>query len=59
LPPTGKILVILGASARAAAHSARQAGFLPAAADLFGDRDLVKIANWVSYPGLSAWICPK
>jgi uncharacterized protein len=48
LPPTGKILIILGASARAAANSARQAGFLPVAADLFGDRDLKKIANWTA-----------
>jgi uncharacterized protein len=40
--------VILGASARAAAYSARRAGFLPIAADLFGDRDLVKIANWTA-----------
>ena len=44
----GKILVILGASARAAAYSARRAGFLPSVADLFGDRDLVKIANWTA-----------
>ena len=58
LPMTDQLLVILGASARAAAHSARQAGFLPAAADLFGDRDLAQIANWVAiqdYPqGLPA-----
>ena len=45
--PSDRILVILGASARAAAHSAQRAGFHPAAADLFGDRDLVKAAKWV------------
>jgi len=51
-------LVILGASARAAAASAARAGFLPAAADLFGDRDLTAMAEWVpidDYPrGLRA-----
>ncbi|MCH5375892.1 MAG: ATP-grasp domain-containing protein [Planctomycetes bacterium] len=39
-------IVILGASARAAACSATHAGFVPAAADLFGDRDLTAIAEW-------------
>src|SRR3569623_2784854 len=33
-------LVILGASARAAAYSARRAGFLPVCGDLFADADL-------------------
>ena len=33
-------LLILGASARAAAQSARRAGFCPYAADMFGDDDL-------------------
>jgi uncharacterized protein len=41
-------LAILGASARAAAYSARRAGLLPSAADLFGDRDLAEIANWTA-----------
>jgi uncharacterized protein len=38
-------LLILGASARAAAYSARRAGFSPATIDLFADRDLSFIAN--------------
>ena len=38
-------LLILGASTRAAAHSAIRAGCVPLAADLFGDRDLVAIAQ--------------
>ncbi|TVS14290.1 MAG: ATP-grasp domain-containing protein [Planctomycetaceae bacterium] len=42
-----RLLVIVGASARAAAESARQAGFITAAADLFGDRDLLEISNWI------------
>ena len=42
--PLMKIL-ILGASTRAAAHSAVRAGCVPLAADLFGDRDLVAIAQ--------------
>jgi predicted ATP-grasp superfamily ATP-dependent carboligase len=37
-------LLILGASARAAAHSALRAGLRPAAIDLFADRDLAAIA---------------
>jgi predicted ATP-grasp superfamily ATP-dependent carboligase len=37
-------LLILGASARAAAFSARRAGLQPLAADLFADRDLRQIA---------------
>jgi len=37
-------LLILGASARAAAFSARRAGLEPLAADLFADRDLRRIA---------------
>ncbi len=40
-------LAIIGASARAAASCTRRAGFVPVAADLFGDRDLRAIADWV------------
>src|SRR5437588_46110 len=36
-------LIVLGASARAAAFSARRAGFEPYAIDLFADRDLAAI----------------
>jgi uncharacterized protein len=39
--PTSEPLLILGASARAAAWSAQRAGYEPLAADMFGDRDLV------------------
>jgi predicted ATP-grasp superfamily ATP-dependent carboligase len=38
-------LIILGASARAAAQSAQRAGFSPHAIDLFGDADLRAIAS--------------
>jgi predicted ATP-grasp superfamily ATP-dependent carboligase len=38
-------LTILGASARAAAQSARRAGFAPHAIDLFGDADLREVAT--------------
>lgn len=41
-----RVLVIVGASARAAAESARLGGFAPAAADQFGDRDLLKAGIW-------------
>jgi uncharacterized protein len=41
------VLVIVGASARAAAESARQTGFVTAAADMFGDRDLLATSNWI------------
>lgn len=37
-------LLVVGASARAAAHSALRAGLLPAAIDLFTDRDLAELA---------------
>jgi predicted ATP-grasp superfamily ATP-dependent carboligase len=37
-------ILIIGASARAAAESAQRAGFLPHAIDLFADRDLLAIA---------------
>ncbi|HKB02483.1 MAG TPA: hypothetical protein VKD90_09695, partial [Gemmataceae bacterium] len=37
-------LLIVGASARAAAASARRAGFDPWCADLFGDADLARLA---------------
>src|SRR5689334_8027083 len=39
-PSVPEVLTIVGASARAAAHSARRAGFSPCAADLFADLDL-------------------
>ena len=38
--PEREVLTIVGASARAAAQSARRAGFAPTAADLFADVDL-------------------
>lgn len=48
-------LLILGASARAAAASAVRAGFAPLAADLFGDHDLRRLAGVTRqvdcYPG--------
>jgi len=52
-------LLILGASARAAAWSARRAGLRPAAADLFTDRDLAAVADCrrvarEGYPGALA-----
>jgi predicted ATP-grasp superfamily ATP-dependent carboligase len=53
-------VLILGASARAAAWSALRAGLSPAAADLFADRDLARVAPCVrvapgAYPdGLDA-----
>lgn len=40
-------LLIIGASARAAAQSARRAGFTPHAIDLFGDEDLRAVADQV------------
>jgi predicted ATP-grasp superfamily ATP-dependent carboligase len=39
-----EVVLILGASARAAAWSALRAGLWPAAADLFGDTDLAAVA---------------
>lgn len=39
-------LLILGASARAAAHSAARAGLRPAGIDLFADLDLAAVAPW-------------
>ena len=41
--PTSRDLLILGASARAAAFSALRAGFAPVGADLFADRDLAAV----------------
>ena len=38
-------VLILGASARAAIHSARRAGLTPHAADLFADRDATAYAT--------------
>ena len=40
-----KVLVV-GASARAVAESIARAGHEPLAADMFGDRDLAKVAPW-------------
>lgn len=44
-------LLILGASARAAAWSARLGGLAPIAADLFADQDLVRIAQVIRLRG--------
>ena len=47
------ILLIAGASVRAAAWSAARAGYLPVAADRFGDADLSSLAQATrldSYP---------
>lgn len=41
----GKQLIIIGASARAAAQSAIRGGYEPWCADLFADRDLQKVAT--------------
>jgi len=52
-------LLIIGASARAAAQSAHRAGFQVLAADLFADRDLVSVADSTrveDYPDGSAAI---
>lgn len=53
-------LAIVGASARAAASSARRAGFDVTAADLFADADLQRlepVARIADYPaGLAAWL---
>jgi uncharacterized protein len=38
-------IIIIGASVRAAAHSALRAGFRPLCADLFADRDLASITS--------------
>jgi predicted ATP-grasp superfamily ATP-dependent carboligase len=43
-------LLIVGASARAAAFSALRAGLIPGAIDLFADRDLAAIARCVRVP---------
>lgn len=45
LPMTSPELIILGASARAAAAAAKRAGFRPIAIDLFADADLQAIAE--------------
>src|SRR5262245_696592 len=39
-----KSLMIVGASARAAAHSALRSGYAPRACDLFADMDLKRVA---------------
>src|SRR4030095_7545963 len=48
-------LIVIGASARAAAFSAVRAGFEPWACDLFGDADLRAVARYTpmdgEYPG--------
>ncbi len=49
-PPSPPGLVVLGASVRAWAASARRAGWLVRGADLFADRDLVAIAEAVAVP---------
>jgi len=46
-------VVILGASARSAAWSAVRAGLLPAAADLYADRDLRAVAGCTRVPAES------
>jgi predicted ATP-grasp superfamily ATP-dependent carboligase len=50
-PDGGEPLLILGASARAAAMSARRAGFNPWAADLFADQDLQAICPTIRVEG--------
>ena len=45
--PDPPALVIVGASVRSAAHSARRAGFLPHAADAYADRDLLTHAQLI------------
>jgi predicted ATP-grasp superfamily ATP-dependent carboligase len=44
-------VLIVGASVRAAAHSARRAGLSPGAIDRFGDADLVAVAATERLPG--------
>lgn len=51
--PAGKKLLIVGGSTRAAAWSARRAGFQPVCADLFADSDTRQVAEVIpvrSYP---------
>ena len=48
---TGRVLIV-GASARAAAESARRAGLVPMAIDLFGDDDLRELCDEVR-------LCPR
>ena len=43
-----KPLILVGASVRAAAHSAVRAGFQPVAIDLFGDLDLPPGCPWTA-----------
>ncbi len=43
-PMSDQSIIIIGASARAAATSARRAGWIPWCADLYGDADLERIA---------------
>ena len=50
LIPMGVDVIVVGASARAAAASARRAGFRPYGIDLFGDADLRAIAPVVRCP---------
>ena len=51
--PRARRINIIGTSARAAAHSAVRAGFLPAACDRFGDADLRRYAVTRAAPPLS------
>src|SRR6266404_2094518 len=57
-PTRGEPLLIVGASVRAAAMSARRAGFSPRAADMFADQDLQAICPAIRIkdypPGLEA-----
>jgi len=53
MPDECPSLLILGASTRAAAHSARRAGFRPICADMFTDEDLREVAE---VQGAKAWM---
>lgn len=54
-PTAEKTIVLVGASVRAAAESARKAGFSPIAIDLFGDRETLAVAQqWVHLDDLRA-----
>ena len=55
---SGKRLIVLGASARAAAHSAARAGLEPYAIDLFADRDLVALCPTVRIERYPAGFLP-
>jgi predicted ATP-grasp superfamily ATP-dependent carboligase len=55
---SGRRLIVLGASARAAAQSAARAGFEPHAIDLFADRDLVAMCPAVRIERYPAGFLP-